>query len=129
IELRLEVPPDLPPLLADPARLQQVVWNLLANAMKFTAEGGHVSVTCDAGEQAGTVAMHVADTGLGIASDHLEKVFEPFVQVGAGVSSDEGVGLGLSISRDLARGMGGDITVRSELGVGSRFTVVLPSAR
>src|SRR5215208_6790205 len=114
---------------ANAVKLRQIVLNLLSNAVKFTAEGGHVSVTCDAGDRAGTVAVHVADTGIGIAADHLEKVFLPFVQVAGQVSSDEGVGLGLSISRDLARAMGGDIVVRSELGVGSRFTVTLPSAK
>jgi signal transduction histidine kinase len=79
--------------------------------------------------EAGTVVVHVTDTGIGLAEAHLEKVFEPFVQVSGAVSSDDGVGLGLSISRDLARGMGGDIVVRSELGVGSTFTVRLPAAR
>jgi len=113
---------------ANAVKLRQIVLNLLSNAVKFTPEGGHVSVMCDAGESAGTVAVHVADTGIGIAETNLEKVFEPFVQVGGAVSSDEGVGLGLSISRDLARGMGGDITVRSTLGVGSTFTVTLPAA-
>jgi signal transduction histidine kinase len=113
---------------ANPVKLRQIVLNLLSNAVKFTAEGGHVSITCDAGEQAGTVVVRVSDTGIGIATDHLEKVFEPFVQVGA-ASSDEGVGLGLSISRDLARAMGGDISVRSELGQGSTFIVRLPAAR
>jgi signal transduction histidine kinase len=85
-------------------------------------------VRCDAGEQAGTVAIHVADTGIGIAPDHVEKVFEPFVQVGGAGSPEEGVGLGLSISRELARTMGGDVSVRSEPGVGSTFTVTLPAA-
>jgi signal transduction histidine kinase len=113
---------------ANAVKLRQIILNLLSNAVKFTAEGGHVSVTCDAGEQAGTVAIHVADTGIGIAPDHLEKVFEPFVQVSGTVSSDEGVGLGLSISRDLARAMGGEVHVRSELGGGSTFTVTLPAA-
>ncbi|HKH91550.1 MAG TPA: HAMP domain-containing sensor histidine kinase, partial [Gemmatimonadaceae bacterium] len=113
---------------ANAVKLRQIVLNLLSNAVKFTAEGGHVSITCDAGEQAGTVVVQVSDTGIGIAADHLEKVFQPFVQVSA-ASSDEGVGLGLSISRDLARGMGGDIAVRSELGKGSTFTVRLPSAK
>ena len=114
---------------ADSVKLRQILLNLLSNAVKFTSEGGHVSVTCDAGEQAGTVAVHVADTGVGIASVLLEKVFEPFVQVGVPVSSDEGVGLGLWISRDLARAMGGELTVRSELDQGSVFTLTLPSAR
>jgi signal transduction histidine kinase len=110
-------------------KLRQIILNLLSNAVKFTPEGGHVSVTCDAGLEAGTVVVHVADTGIGIAEAHLEKVFEPFVQVGGAVSPDEGVGLGLSISRDLARAMGGEIAVESELGVGSKFTVRLPAAR
>jgi signal transduction histidine kinase len=122
---------NAPDLLAraDVVKLRQVLLNLLSNAVKFTPEGGHVSVTCDAGDRAGTVAILVSDTGIGIAADHLEKVFEPFVQVGAPASSDEGVGLGLWISRDLARAMGGELSVRSELGQGSTFTVVLPAAR
>jgi signal transduction histidine kinase len=114
---------------ADPVKLRQILLNLLSNAVKFTPEGGHVSVTCDAGEQAGTVAVCVADTGVGIAGVLLEKVFEPFVQVGAPVSPDEGVGLGLWISRDLARAMGGELSVRSELDQGSVFILTLPAAR
>jgi signal transduction histidine kinase len=122
---------NAPDLLAraDLVKLRQVLLNLLSNAVKFTPEGGHVSVTCDAGDRAGTVAIHVSDTGIGIAADHLERVFEPFVQVGAPVSSDEGVGLGLWISRDLARAMGGELSVRSVLGQGSTFSVVLPATR
>jgi signal transduction histidine kinase len=114
---------------ADPVKVRQILLNLLSNAVKFTPEGGHVSVTCGAGEQAGTVAVSVADTGVGIARVLQEKIFEPFVQVGAPVSSDEGVGLGLWISRALARAMGGDLSVRSELGQGSVFTLTLPSTR
>ena len=114
---------------ASAVKLRQIILNLLSNAVKFTPEGGHVSVTCDAGAEAGTVVVHVSDTGIGIAEAHLEKVFEPFVQVSGAESSDEGVGLGLSISRDLARAMGGDVVVRSELGVGSTFTVTLPATR
>jgi signal transduction histidine kinase len=114
---------------ADPVKLRQILLNLLSNAVKFTPEGGHVSVMCGAGDQAGTVAVRVGDTGIGIASVLLEKVFEPFVQVGAPMSSDEGVGLGLWISRDLARAMGGELSVESELGQGSIFTLTLPSSR
>jgi signal transduction histidine kinase len=114
---------------ADTVKVRQILLNLLSNAVKFTPEGGHVSVTCGAGEQAGTVSVNVADTGVGIASVLLEKIFEPFVQVGAPVSSDEGVGLGLWISRALARAMGGDLTVRSDFGQGSVFTLTLPAAR
>ena len=111
---------------ADVVKLRQIVLNLLGNALKFTPEGGHVSVTCDAGEQAGTIAVRVADTGIGIATDHLSKIFEAFVQVGTPVPSDEGVGLGLWISRDLARAMGGDLTVESAPGQGARFILDLP---
>jgi PAS domain S-box-containing protein len=114
---------------ADVVKLRQIMLNLLGNAVKFTPEGGHVSVTCDAGDRAGTIAVHVADTGVGIATDHLARIFEAFVQVGAPIPSDEGVGLGLWISRDLARAMGGDLTVESTLGVGSVFTLVLPAVR
>jgi signal transduction histidine kinase len=122
---------NAPDLLAraDPVKVRQIHLNLLSNAVKFTSEGGHVSITCGAGEQAGTVAVAVADTGVGIASVLQEKIFEPFVQVGAPLSSDEGVGLGLWISRALARAMGGDLSVRSELGQGAIFTLTLPSAR
>jgi signal transduction histidine kinase len=114
---------------ADPVKVRQILLNLLSNAVKFTPEGGHVSVTCGAGEQAGTVAVRVADTGVGIARVLQEKIFEPFVQVGSPLSSDEGVGLGLWISRALARAMGGDLSVRSELGQGAVFTLTLPSTR
>jgi len=114
---------------ADTVKVRQILLNLLSNAVKFTPEGGHVSVACGAGEQAGTVAVSVADTGVGIARVLQEKIFEPFVQVGAPLSSDEGVGLGLWISRALARAMGGDLSVRSELGKGAVFTLTLPSSR
>lgn len=73
------------------------------------------------------VAVRVADTGAGIAADRLASVFDPFVQIGRRLASpDEGVGLGLAISRELARAMGGNLTAESEVGVGSTFTLVLP---
>ena len=76
-----------------------------------------------------SIAVHVADTGTGIAPDQVERIFEPFVQVDARLTrAHEGVGLGLAISRDLARGMGGELTVESEVGVGSTFTLTLPRA-
>jgi signal transduction histidine kinase len=114
---------------ADVVKLRQIVLNLLSNAVKFTPEGGHIAVSCDAGERAGTVSVRIADTGIGIAADHLAKIFEPFVQVGAPTSSEEGVGLGLWISQDLARAMGGELRVESVLGQGSAFTLVLPASR
>jgi signal transduction histidine kinase len=76
------------------------------------------------------VQLVVTDTGRGIASEQLQAIFEPFVQVGARVTEkDQGTGLGLAISRDLARGMGGDLTVEGTVGVGSIFTLTVPCAR
>ncbi|MBW3570419.1 MAG: histidine kinase, partial [Gemmatimonadetes bacterium] len=76
------------------------------------------------------LAIRVWDTGVGIAPEKLQTVFEPFVQVGRGLNNPmDGVGLGLAISRDLARGMGGDLTAESAPGAGSTFTVVVPRAR
>jgi signal transduction histidine kinase/PAS domain-containing protein len=110
---------------ADPTRAQQIFLNLLSNALKFTDPGGSIQVQCEVSGP--RVAVHVRDTGRGIPADKLERIFDPFVQVDAKLTrTQEGVGLGLAISRDLARGMGGDITVESTEGAGSVFTVVLP---
>jgi chemotaxis family two-component system sensor kinase Cph1 len=113
---------------ADEEKLRQILLNLLTNALKFTPAGGSVSVSCEPGEAA--VTIRVRDTGRGIAPAHLEEVFEPFVQVDRHVTSanDQGVGLGLAISRELARGMGGTLSAESELGRGSTFSVTLPAA-
>ncbi|HUQ47841.1 MAG TPA: ATP-binding protein [Gemmatimonadaceae bacterium] len=112
---------------ADGEKLQQILLNVLTNATKFTERGGHISLSCRATEK--EVYISVSDTGRGIAADQLTRVFEPFVQLDAQLTrTNDGVGLGLAISRDLARGMGGDLTVVSEVGVGSRFTLVLPRA-
>jgi signal transduction histidine kinase/CheY-like chemotaxis protein len=113
---------------ADREKLQQILLNLLSNAVKFTPAGG--TVTIDVGRRAGTddvVFVRVSDTGRGIPRDQLESIFEPFVQVDVHrTRTTEGVGLGLSISRDLARGMGGNLRARSEVGKGSTFTLTLP---
>ena len=119
-----------PPTLAvgaDPDKLQQVLLNLLTNALEFTAPGGELRVSCAGrGEQ---VAISVTDTVIGIAPEKLTDVFEPFVQVDQRLTRvHEGVGLGLAISRDLARGMGGDLAVESTPGAGSTFTLTLPRA-
>ena len=110
---------------ADRDKLQQIVLNLLTNAGKFTPPGGRVTLACAATDA--EVRVHVADTGVGVAPDRLEHVFDPFVQVERRLSSPrDGVGLGLAISRDLARGMGGTLTVASRVGEGSTFTLALP---
>ena len=113
---------------ADQPKVEQVLLNLLSNAVKFTEPGGTISVSCEGdGER---VRLCVNDTGIGIAPDQLEQVFEPFVQLGRSLTSaHEGTGLGLAISRDLARGMGGELSVTSELGVGSAFTLSLPAEK
>jgi signal transduction histidine kinase len=113
---------------ADGDKVRQVVLNLVSNAIKFTPEGGTVSLGCDADDT--TVRVYVRDTGPGIDADRLPLIFEPFVQGDRALNRpNDGVGLGLAISRDLARGMGGDVTVQSEVGVGSTFTLELPRAR
>ncbi|HEX6308710.1 MAG TPA: PAS domain-containing sensor histidine kinase [Longimicrobiales bacterium] len=110
---------------ADRAKVEQIVVNLLTNAIKFTDDGGSITVTCTARRD--RVSIDVTDTGPGIAPEKLDRIFEPFVQVGrTHTSTHEGTGLGLAISRDLARAMAGDLTVKSEPGVGSTFTLVLP---
>ena len=112
---------------ADPEKLQQIVLNLLTNAVKFTEPGGRITLGCSPGVHG--VVITVSDTGHGIAAEQLERIFEPFVQVDARLTrTQEGVGLGLAISRDLARGMGGELTVESTPGTGSTFTLLLPRA-
>jgi PAS domain S-box-containing protein len=113
---------------ADPEKLRQVLLNLLSNAVKFTEPGGRVSLACKTDREANVIRVQVRDTGRGIPGDQLERIFEPFVQVDRHRTheSQQGVGLGLAISRDLARGMGGDLTAESTPGVGSTFTLTLP---
>jgi PAS domain S-box-containing protein len=119
---------------ADADKLRQVLLNLLSNAMKFTAAGGAVTVSLDADDaDAGPVRLCVRDTGCGIPPDQMAAVFEPFVQVRGPrardyVQASEGTGLGLAISRDLARGMGAELSAESTPGVGSAFTVTLRRA-
>ena len=128
---------------ADREKLQQVLLNLLGNAIKFThardGAPGLIEVACtvdsrveeavDGDPEGSHVRIHVRDTGEGIAAHTLDLIFEPFVQADQRLTRPHaGVGLGLAISRDLARGMGGDLTVESTPGVGSTFTLTLPRA-
>jgi signal transduction histidine kinase len=127
IELRLEVPPDLPPLLADPARLQQVVWNLLANAVKFTGEGGHVRLRAELDD--GRLRIEVEDDGIGISPEFLPFVFDRFRQRDSSTTRVHGgLGLGLAIVRHLVEAHGGTVSARSDGdGRGATFRVELPS--
>jgi signal transduction histidine kinase len=113
---------------ADAERFQQILLNLITNAIKFTPRGGSIAVACD--EDGGVVRVRVTDTGIGIRPGDLERVFEPFVQIDRHLTTAalQGVGLGLSISRELARAMRGDLTLESTEGVGSTFTLTLPVA-
>jgi signal transduction histidine kinase len=112
---------------ADRDKVQQIMLNLMSNAIKFTDEGGVISAGCAA--EGDVVRISVTDTGRGIPADQEERIFEPFVQVDARYTrAHEGVGLGLAISRDLARGMGGDLRVESTPGVGSTFILTVPRA-
>ncbi len=113
---------------ADREKVQQILLNLLSNAAKFTAPGGHVVVEW---ARAGDMThVTVADTGIGIPADKLNLVFEPFVQLGSDRTTvGQGTGLGLAISRELARSMHGDLTAHSTVGGGSTFTLSLPAAR
>jgi signal transduction histidine kinase len=112
---------------ADAEKVRQVLLNLLANAVKFTASGGRVRVECEYDDA--RVYIRVTDTGMGIPVDRRGAIFEPFVQLHRTLAQPaEGTGLGLAISRDLARGMGGELTVESEPGRGSTFTLALERA-
>jgi signal transduction histidine kinase len=125
LQLQVEVTdPDLR-FHADRERVEQIVLNLLSNAVKFTPPGGSVRIM--ASGEADNVCMSVRDTGVGIPADKLEAVFEAFYQVEASRSrGNTGTGLGLAISRQLARAMGGDLTVKSTIGEGSTFSLSLP---
>ncbi|MEP7381565.1 MAG: ATP-binding protein, partial [Gemmatimonadota bacterium] len=110
---------------ADSEKLQQILLNLLGNAAKFTASSGRIDVSCNV--ESRQVQLLVRDTGVGIPGELFERIFEPFVQANRTLrSSKEGVGLGLAISRELARGMGGELSVESAVEVGSTFTLTLP---
>lgn len=112
---------------ADADKLRQILVNLLSNAVKFTPDGGAISVRLDTPDDAPAAAVvRVADTGIGIPADRLESIFEPFVQVTSDrAPRHKGSGLGLTISRELARGMGGDLAVESTEGKGSEFILSL----
>ena len=126
----------------DPERVRQILVNLLSNAVRFTERGGRVSVTCGTAERAPAEArvpdelrsvpwsfVRVEDTGVGIVPEQLDRIWDAFVQVDATRTRKfGGSGLGLTISRHLARLMGGDITVRSQAGLGSTFTLWLPAS-
>ena len=132
LQLTCLVAPDVPSqLVADPLRLRQILVNLVGNAIKFTRQG-RVDVSAWPEGQGGAAVLHlsVADTGVGIAPDKLERIFESFTQADSSTTREfGGTGLGLTISRRLAEAMGGRLWAESEVGKGSRFHLTLPLLR
>jgi signal transduction histidine kinase len=126
LAVRTALAPQLPTLHSDRQKVKQIVLNLLSNALKFTHEGS-VQVSAEYEPATGSVSISVKDTGIGIAPEHMEKIFEDFQQVDSSPTrAYGGTGLGLSICRRLASMMGGRVTVQSTLGQGSTFTLHLP---
>ncbi len=121
VKITVDVPEDLPPLYADGDRVAQILYNLIDNAVKFTADG---AITVAAEARGGRMRVAVSDTGIGIPAAKLQAIFDPFAQVEAGGRG--GAGLGLSIVKQLVELQGGEITVVSEPGQGSAFTFTLP---
>jgi PAS domain S-box-containing protein len=124
LEFRV-IEPESPIVVeSDPGKLRQAVLNLLSNAVKFTGRG---SVTLRAFDTGDAVAFEVRDTGIGIAAEHLERIFEPFWQVEASTTrTAPGTGLGLAVTRRLAHLLGGEVSVQSAVGEGSTFTIRVP---
>jgi signal transduction histidine kinase len=126
LEFRAAAPQPDVEMTVDARKVRQVLVNLLGNAIKFTARG---SVALTAERDGGDVRFRVADTGPGIAAEHAERIFDPFWQVEQStIRTHGGSGLGLSVARQLARLMGGDVTVQSTPGEGSVFTIRIPIA-
>jgi signal transduction histidine kinase len=126
LTLDVRVPGDLPPLLADRAKVAHILGNLIGNAIHFTPAGGRVWITASRAPD-NQLLVEVGDSGIGIASDHYEYVFEEFAQVDASASRPHhGTGLGLTIARKLVELHRGRIWVESELGGGSRFFFTIP---
>ncbi|NJM05496.1 HAMP domain-containing protein [Candidatus Gracilibacteria bacterium] len=124
--LTILCPPDIGSMQADQTKVRQILFNLLSNAAKFTREG-RITLRVWTSADSEYILFEVIDTGIGIPAEKLDRLFTPFTQVDSSVTRRfEGTGLGLALSRQLCRVMGGDISVTSAVGAGSTFTVVLP---
>ena len=129
IKFSSEIAPRLPRIYADKRKMKQILVNLLGNAVKFTPPGGRVKLTASIGGNGGLL-LAIEDNGIGIPYDQLERVMEPFAQVEADLDRRfEGIGMGLPLSRGLARLHGGDLTLESQPGKGTRAIVTLPVER
>lgn len=124
IALAVEIDPAVQLIFSDELRFKQVVLNLLSNAVKFTPDGGHVEVRASRTERRLTVT--VTDDGIGVPAEDTERIFEAFHQGGRGATREEGTGLGLTLCRRIVTLMGGEMTLRSEVGTGSTFGFTIP---
>jgi signal transduction histidine kinase len=121
---RMDIANTLPTLNIDPNRMGQVVGNLLSNAIKYTSEGGELAVRAYTDDQ--NVRIDIADTGPGVIDEEQEKIFEPFYRSRQQRRFPQGLGLGLTIARDLVEAHGGRLEIESDPGKGSQFTIYLP---
>jgi signal transduction histidine kinase len=126
VQITAAIDRRLPPVRSDRQKVKQIILNLLVNAVKFTPHGT-ITVSAERDRRARTLAIAVADTGLGIAPEDQQRIFEDFQQADSSPTrSHTGAGLGLAICRRLAVMLGGEIRLESRLGMGSTFTLVLP---
>ena len=124
--IEIQVDPEVATVFLDPARLKQILYNYMSNAIKFTPEGGRIAIGISpAGPDA--LRVDVSDTGIGISADHFSKLFVEFQQVDASAAKKyQGTGLGLALTKRIAEALGGTVEVRSTLGKGSTFSAIVP---
>jgi PAS domain S-box-containing protein len=128
VKINIEAPLDLPSLRGDERRIKQIIWNLVSNAIKFTPEGGTVTLACE--EAPAGMQLKIIDTGIGIADGDLPKVLERFGQVDSKLArKHKGTGLGLPLVKELVELHGGSLAMTSQLGVGTTVTVTFPRTR
>ena len=131
LEIRADVS-EMPTLMLDPQRIRQIAFNLMGNATKFTKKGFvevRAGFTPDGDGRTGVFQLAVEDSGCGISEEDIKRIATPYVQVGAKESRHGGTGLGLAITRQLATAMGGEMTIKSELGRGTTFFVTVPGVK